>query len=191
MNIHLIHGIRSAGDVSVEKLIPYLPPGATRYPDYGWIEELETRRLNPLIAGCLLPYVQEGDVLIGHSNGAAIAYELAQRGAPVAGLVLINGALERNIVRPAQVGWIDVYYNPGDDITVAAELGARLGLVDTVWGEMGHAGYYGDDAFIANIDCSANRNMPVVSGHSAFFLPANVAAWGPFLAARIAQHFAA
>lgn len=68
----------------------------------------------------------------------SIGYDLMRQGAGFAGAVFINAALERTIYRPANVGWIDVYFNAGDTATEAAVIGASLGLTDPVWGEMGH-----------------------------------------------------
>jgi hypothetical protein len=40
------------------------------------------------------------------------------------GGIFINAALEQNILRRPWVPWIDVYFNAGDEITEAAQLGA-------------------------------------------------------------------
>lgn len=183
--IHLVHGIRSTAASPVAGLIPFLP-APVAFPDYGWIEELETRIVNPIIVGALLPYIQAGDVLVGHSNGCAIAYELLRQGAPARGAIFINAALNASVERPnATVQWIDVYSNRGDQVTELAKAGAIIGLTDPEWGEMGHSGYSGDDPLFTNIFCDTYRNMPVVCGHSDIFTPANLSAWGPFIASRI------
>jgi hypothetical protein len=183
--IHLLHGIHTDGPSWIEGFIEYLVPLAVSYPDYTWIAALETRVVNPIIVGCLKPYIAPGDVLICHSNGCAIGYDIMNAGAKMAGAVFINAALERNIVRPAGVGWIDVYFNNGDDITEAAMCAQRLGLVDKVWGEMGHAGYSGTDPKITSIDCGATPGEPFVSGHSDLGTPSKFAWWGPLIANRI------
>lgn len=188
--IHLIHGIHSStGKSAVEGLIPYLRAAGfdVRYPDYGWIAGLETRIANPIICGSLLPYIGADDILIGHSNGCAIAYDLlSRRGAKVAGAVFINAALEQSIQPLAP--WIDVYFNAGDDITEAAKIGAALHVTDTVWGMMGHAGYDGKDPSITNINCGSTPGLPVVSGHSDLFTPSKLAAWAPYIVSRIHAH---
>jgi len=186
--IHLLHGIRTGGPSPIEGLIPYLTGFEVAYPDYGFVWELETRIVNSAIVGTLLPYVKASDILIGHSNGCAIAYEMMQRAPQVAGAVFINAALETNIVRPPSCPWIDVYFNPGDQITELAQIGAAVGVVDRDWGQMGHAGYSGTDINITNINCGEQRNMPIVSGHSDFFTDRNLASWGPYLATRIQEH---
>jgi hypothetical protein len=188
--IHLIHGIHTEGPSPVKGLIPFLNAAGfeVRYPDYGWEAGLETRIVNPFVVGSIQPYVAPNDILIGHSNGCAIAYDLLQRGAKVAGAVFINAALERSIARLAP--WIDVYFNPGDEITEVAQLGERLGLTDCSWGAMGHAGYLGTDPLIASINCGSTPGMPVVSGHSDFFTPGKLAAWALYLINRIIAHLA-
>lgn len=183
MKIHLIHGIHTEGVSPVEGLIPYLAEWEVLYPDYGYILGLETRIVNPLVVGSLQPYIAPDDVLIGHSNGCAIAYDLMMRGVKVAGAVFINAALESNVSRPASCPWIHVYYNPGDQVTEAAQIAQRLGVVDPVWGEMGHIGYTGKDPMIATTNCGASPPLPVVCGHSDFFSPhTSLPGWGIYLA---------
>jgi hypothetical protein len=187
--VHLVHGIHTeTGDSMVKRLAPYLQDAGLTvfYPDYGWIAGLETRVANPLIVQAMLPYIEPGDLFIGHSNGCAIGYDLMNLGAPFEGAAFINGALEQNITRPTCVDWIDVYWNSGDNITEAAQLAQRLHLVDTVWGEMGHAGYKGNDPLIVNIDCGHAYGLQAVSGHSDLF--SKLGDWGPWIAHRVADH---
>jgi hypothetical protein len=189
---HLVHGIHSTGQTPIEGLSRYFPFGShIAYPDYGFILGLESRVVNPIITGTLQPYVSPLDIMIGHSNGCAVIYDLMHRGVAMAGAVFVNAALDPHIIRPTTVPWIDVYYNPGDTVTEAAQLGALLGIDDPVWGEMGHSGYQGTDAAIANFNCGATPGLPQVDGHSDFFTSGNLAGWGPFLAAHVAAHLAA
>lgn len=181
---HLVHGIRTrVNDPMVKELIPYLAAvGATVfYPDYGYESGFETRHVNPFIVDAILPYVQPGDLYIGHSNGCAIGYDLANRGAHFGGMIFINAALEAHIVRPAHIPWIDIYYNDGDTITEAAAIAEHLGIADAVWGEMGHAGYIGNDPNITSFNCGSTGDMPVVSGHSDLFTASKVTAWAPYI----------
>jgi pimeloyl-ACP methyl ester carboxylesterase len=186
MKVHLIHGIHTEGLSPIEGLRPLMPWPAA-YPDYGWIAGLETKVANPIVVGCLKPYIEPEDILIGHSNGCAVAFDLLNQGVQVKGAVFVNAALEQGIRRPPKCPWIHVYFNPGDEITEAAKLGAELGLVDPVWGEMGHGGYLGDDPQIFSTDCSSQRDMPRVWGHSDFFSPRNLPDWGAFLVARVGE----
>lgn len=184
--IHFIHGILTEPTSPVKGLLPYLQSvGPAVYPDYGYELAVDVKHVNPMIAGALLPYIQPGDILVGHSNGCALSYELLMAGALVTRAVFINGALETTFPLPAGLQSLDVYFNADDDITEAAAVAERLGLVDKVWGELGHAGYQGKDPRVTNFNCGLTAGMPVVQGHSDFFTPAKLAEWGPFLASRI------
>lgn len=191
MRIHVIHGIHNAfGETFLHPLLDLLRGAGhtTFFPDYGWVFGVETRISNPLVVRTLLPYIAPGDCVIGHSNGCAIAYDLMNLRAPISCAVFINGALAQKIMRPANVKWIDVYYNPGDEITEAAKVAQQLGIVDAVWGELGHAGYLGKDPNITNINCATTAGLPLVAGHSDIFTPAKFSAWGPAILKRLAAH---
>ena len=120
------------------------------HPDYGYILAAETRRINPMVEGLITPYIETGDVLIGHSNGCAIIYDmlftLTEKKVIPAGFIFINGALEQCITVPDGIGWGLCIYNAGDTITEVAKIAAFLGTAPRTWGEMGHAGYAGTDA---------------------------------------------
>jgi hypothetical protein len=186
--IHMIHGIHTGfNDVTVPGLVPYLERTGEYvvHPNYGYILAMETKRINPIVVGLLLPYIEPGDILIGHSNGCAIVHDLLVAGAKASGIVFINGALDRDVTLPFWVKWADVYFNDGDTITEVAELADRLGLVARCWGEMGHAGYSGQDVRFKNIDCGKTSGMPRVNGHSDLFTSVNLPAWGDFISKRI------
>lgn len=189
MRVHVIHGIHTNLDSPVKGLLPYLRDQGliALYPEYGYELALETRLLNPIIEGMIEPYINPSDVLIGHSNGCAIAYHLIQRGLMVAGAVFINGALEQEIKRPPTCGFIDVYYNPGDKVTEVAKIASEVGIVDDVWGELGHGGYVGNDPKITGFNCGNTAGLPMIDGHSDFFTPPKLKFWGPFLAKRLAS----
>lgn len=192
MRVHLVHGIHTAfGDPMVGELVPFLHEAGfeVKYPDYGWEAGLATKIINPYIVRSILPYIEPGDLFIGHSNGCAIGYDLMQHDAPIAGAVFLNAALAQHITRLSPCNWIDVYSNSGDQITEAAKIAQRIGLVDPVWGEMGHAGYLGDDAAIKNYYCDKIEGMPIALGHSALFLPTNIELWGRFIVNRIKERY--
>lgn len=191
--LHLVHGILTpVGKSGLLELVPYLRAAGfdVRNPDYGLITACETKLANPLIWRTLLPYIEPGDLYVGHSNGCAIGYDLVTAGAPLAGLVLIDAALERSITLPAGM-WADCYFNEGDTATEAAVVAADLGLSDPVWGEMGHAGYDGANPLISNVDCGhPPAALPIVSGHGDVFTPAKLAAWAPYIVERITSRLA-
>lgn len=196
--VHVVHGILDpVGSAGLLKLVPYLQQAGfdVRVPDYGLITAVETRIANPIIVRSLRPYVEPGDLYIGHSNGCAIGYDLIRgEGARPAGVVFINAALRRDIELPASM-WADVYYNSGDEATVAAVAAARLGLADPVWGDMGHAGYSGSNPAITSIDCGKaskglavlhdTQDLPAVSGHADIFTSPKVEAWAAYIVNRV------
>lgn len=192
--IHLIHGIHTeTGDSVVRGLIPFLEkiPGYTVvYPDYGFILGIESRRINRIVIGTLFPYIQPGDIVVGHSNGCCIGYELMVLGAPFVGGVFINAALDDDVTIPPQIKWVDVYSNEGDTITeVASAVEKFIGSpVDQYWGKMGHAGYTGKDGRVYNIYCDKNEWLPVVKGHSDLFSPTKLPWWGDYIVTRIVNY---
>lgn len=183
--LHLIHGIRTEPISPVKGLMQYLAGFEVSYPEYGYELALETRLVNPMLIGTLLPYIKPDDILVGHSNGCAIAYGLLEAGAPASRLAFINGALTTSWTLPEWVKSVDVYYNPGDDVTQIAQIGEELHIYPQNWGELGHLGYTGIDPRVSNFNCGATSQMPIVSGHSDFFTPEKLKIWGPFLANRL------
>lgn len=197
--IHLLHGIHTPyGDPKVKALIPYLTPlGNVVYPDYGYIMAIETKRMNPPLVGMLLPYIESGDWIVAHSNGCAIAYDLIGRLPPEItniGLVLIDGALRRDIVLPPCVRACHIYFNAGDQITEVAALAELLpfSLVDPNWGEMGHCGPTADvaqDPRVLVVDCAHTSGEMNDEGHSEIFVSPEIESWGPYIAKQmVARH---
>lgn len=192
MRIHLIHGIHTGfNNPTVPGLVPVLESTGIQvmHPDYGYILAAETRRINPMVVGLLKPYIDTGDVLIGHSNGCAVIYdllmELVKTSVKVRGVVFINAALSERVRLPEEIEWCDVYYNHGDTVTEIAKLAEWIGTAPRCWGEMGHVGYVGADARVTNIDCGNTPDMPKVDGHSDLFTAANLPLWGAFIKGRI------
>jgi hypothetical protein len=190
--IHLIHGIHTTpGKATISGLAVYLqgPVYDVVLPNYGYILAAETRRLNPMVVSMLLPYIEGGDVLVGHSNGCEIIYsmldDLINAGRIPRGLVFINAALDAKITIPEGIEWFDVYSNKGDTITEVAAIASWLGTAPRTWGEMGHSGYEGNDPRGKNIYCDTTPNMPIVVGHSEIGNPTNLPAWGKYINDRI------
>jgi hypothetical protein len=189
VKIHFVHGIMDlVGTSGLLRLVPYFQAEGfdCRVPDYGLITALETRIVNPIIERCLKPYIEPGDVYIGHSNGCAIGYDLMTGGAAFRAAAFINAALERDIKVPVGT-WLDVYYNEGDRATEAAVVAECMAIVSPVWGEMGHAGFDGVNPFVTNVDCGRpwSPSFPEVCGHSDIFTPAKLAVWGPYIVTQI------
>lgn len=183
----LLHGIHTQGPAPIEGLIPYLEEAdyEVLYPDYGYILGVETKLINPCLVGMALPFIQKDDWIIAHSNGCALGWELMHQGAPASRASFINPALDPDVLRPNNiVRWIDVYSNKGDEITEVAELGQRIGVLDPVWGEMGHSGYKGNDPVFFNVYADATTGEPRCCGHSDWFTPAHLAGgWALYMIA--------
>lgn len=190
MRIHLIHGIHTEPTSPVVPgLIPFLKrTGLPVFaPNYNFILAAETRRVNPMVANVLLPYIEAGDILVGHSNGCAIAHALLVLGAPASGLICINAALDNDIEIPKQLKWMTVYWNEDDTLVEVAQLASVVGIAPRAWGMMGHTGYTGPSLLPKSISCGKDRpvGMPWVRGHSDFFTHANLPAWGDDVRSRI------
>src|ERR1700735_2990569 len=169
----VVHGIMDpVGTAGILKLVPSLQAAGFEclVPDYGLVEATEAKIVNPLMVSWARPFMQKGDIWLGHSNGCAIGYELLMTGTEFAGMVFINPALQPNVIFPPGV-WADIYSNRGDDATVAAQVAHDFGIVDSLWGEMGHSGYSGSNPLIKNIFCDRSPPLPIVDGHSDIFTP--------------------
>jgi len=184
MRCHVVHGILDPlGKAGILKLVPLLQAAGFEclVPDYGFITAVEAKLINPSLVGTIRPYVLPGDLWIAHSNGCAIGYHLLAAGAPFGGMLLINPALQPNLSFPTGLRVI-VCSNKGDDATVLAQAGAQAGLLDPVWGEMGHTGYIGSNPDVQNLFADRCPPLPLVDGHGDIFTDAKFAgAWGPRL----------
>lgn len=185
--VHLVHGfnVTDGGKRTTDRLAPFFRGAglSTRQHDYGWIGLLGVRFANPRIAARIVPSVKPGDIGCGHSNGCLILAMAADLGAPFAGLVFINPALETERAIARHVKWVHVYHNRGDVPVEAAQ------ALDALpwnwghrhpWGSMGNVGYLGPDPRVRNFD--GGRFDPPVSGHSAIFAPSALSTWGPRIA---------
>ena len=158
---HLVHGfnVTDGGASTIDRVARYLPRlgYVPRRHAYGWRGLLGTLLGNPAVARSIASQVTPGDIGIGHSNGCAILSRVAELGAPLAGLVFINPALDNCWVAPAHVKWVRVFHS-GQDAAVSV---AKL-IPFVRWGDMGAAGYVGQDPRYINIDISPYS-------HSEFF----------------------
>lgn len=176
---HILHGFRvtDGGAGSIDRLCPHLGDAGwkTCEHDYGYFHLIKVRWCNGSVADAVKACVRRGDIGVGHSNGCAILAEAADRGAPFAGLVFINPALDEDRVISKHVPWVHVYYNEGDRAVWAAQ----VLQFSHPWGAMGRVGFKGDDARYLNIDCH-----PDVQGHSDIFT--KLEKWGPAITKRVA-----
>lgn len=180
LTAHLLHGfnVNDGGQGSIDRLKPYLARGGM-IPidhDYGYFGLLDIRLFggNARVAKEVAASVLPGDIGIGHSNGCAILAAAAALGAPFAGLVFINAALDEDCVVSKHVKFVHVYFNDGDYAVWAAQ----VFKFKHPWGPMGRVGFKGEDPRYLNIDCS-----PDVQGHSDIFTKLDK--WGPYIVRQI------
>lgn len=185
MTVHLIHGfnVSDGGRGSVGRLQPHIP-GAEIAHDYGWAGLVGLRCKNQKAIREILPKIKQGDVLIGHSNGALICWELARRlKGKLGAVIVINPAMRRDALWPAGLPVLCLS-NTDDWIVTLGRAWGRLasvgGLAPHGWGA---AGRYGFTTGQKNVKSWNTANPLVwgdnaVSGHSALFSDDKVAYWG-------------
>lgn len=185
MRVHLIHGIHSNGVGNTGKLAPYFRDAgfdvfARRYgwafaspailPGLvDWQNQRRAKRLAETIA--------DGDAIICHSNGAAVAWYIQAEHRELSALILVNPALDRdadfhNVTR------VLCLHNAGDDVVGWSSL-----VPFSSWGAMGRDGYAGTLANVVNVDgANPPDGLPKLWGHSALFDDYCLPHWGPALA---------
>lgn len=187
--IHLVHGIHvEERGGSPRLLAPYLKEAgfSVKVRSYGKLKWWQARFANENLAACFADSMKKGDIVIGHSNGVALACLAADYGVQLGGVVAIQGALDADRQWAPQIPWIDVIANRGDGVLTASTL-----LFGHMWGALGRDGYNGPaDSRITNIFTDERRpdGLPEALGHSQFFTHDVLAAWGPWYAARIRSH---
>lgn len=170
-NIHkLAAAFRAAGFCVIIPRYGYLP--ASLVGIFQWLD----RRL----ADSMTAFIEDDDILLGHSNGGALVYMITQT-RKIKGAILINAALESHIVPNAE--FVHVYFNSGDIVT---KLSAWLPC--HVWGAMGSIGYAGNDPRVVSIDQGKPpAGLPPLKGHSDIFKPNHVRPWSRYMAELCAQ----
>lgn len=185
MRIHLIHGIHSNGVGNTGKLAPaFREAGFDVFARrYGWafaspaILPGLVNWQNGRRAKRLAETIADGDAIVCHSNGAAVAYEIQAEHRELSAIILINPALDRDtdFHNTARVLCL---HNAGDDV-----VGLSAALPFNHWGMMGRDGYSGSLANVVNVDCAVPPDgLPKLWGHSDLFEPDKLRVWGPALA---------
>lgn len=182
----LIHGfnVRDEGDRTVGALAPFLESAGfhVKRPRYGWRGLLGVRYLNETFSQLIADLSEPGDILIGHSNGCAIAVEAAEKSThEFARLVLINPALDSDHLFPANIRRIDVWHSPSDGPVRFAKF-----LPWHSWGDMGAVGYRG--LYDPRVRSYNKENGFKVSSdsHSDVFEPGKIEFFGPLIVSKFA-----
>ncbi len=164
----LLHGfnVTDEGCATVGKLAPYFERRgfAVKRPRYGWRGLLGVRFLNNTFGRLVADLSEPGDIVVGHSNGCAIAVKALEHGAIFDQLVLINPALDSDYEFPANVRRVHVWHSPSD-----APVRFAKWLPWHSWGDMGAVGYTGDDPRVVSYDKERGFIGMSSSAHSDVF----------------------
>jgi pimeloyl-ACP methyl ester carboxylesterase len=188
MRVHLIHGIHSTHGGNTSRLAPYFRAAGfeVMVRAYGYAFALTsglTNWLNTRRAARLADAIKDGDAVVCHSNGAAVAWHIQAEHRMLSTAILINPALDRDTPFDNTRNVVCVH-NGGDDVVAWSVLAPF-----SAWGAMGRDGADGSQPNITNID-AANPplGLPRLWGHSALFEPANLTMWGMALAGVMRKH---
>ena len=111
--------------------------------DYGWTGLVSVTFATKRTAAKLCDVMLPGSIVVGHSNGAAIAYKSALMGAPIQQMVLINPALHKETLFDGVIlSGVDVYHAKDDKVVTWGKRWRKAAawFLDTDWGEMGRVG---------------------------------------------------
>ena len=187
MTVHLVHGfnVSDGGKDTVRRLEPFIPGSEIAY-DYGWTGLLFLKCNNAKAIAHIEPRIKPGDILIGHSNGALIIWQLVQKHADkLAGVILINPALRRDTIWPDGLQVLCLY-NSTDWVVQLGRIWARLvslgGLRFHGWGAAGRYGFDQKSETLSNWDTNSNAFSVRVEGHSGLFKEPGLTYWGRIIA---------
>lgn len=186
MRVVLIHGIHSKeGSNNMSVLWPwlqrYLPGTEVLLHSYGFMGFWRARWDNDRQAQRFAAAIRPGDVVVTHSNGAAITYLACKRhGARPFGVVNINPALDRWLTPSAQ--WVETIHSKGDRWVWLSQW-----LPGHIWGDQGRVGYRGLEDNTLNHDAAAFGPVMAYEGHCGLFEQARIDQWAAMIAGRIQE----
>lgn len=191
MTTYLLHGFNVAdgGKNTIARLQPYLP-GTEVLHAYGWVGLIRLRCVNARTVQELEREVQPGDVVIGHSNGCLIAWELSRR-VHLGAVVCINPALRRDTLWSSDTPVLCLH-NSTDWVVQLGRWWGRLtslgGIRPHGWGAAGQYGFTEEQENVTNLDTAAPYWPHPVKGHSGVFKdPEALAYWGQIIARWLAS----
>lgn len=178
----MLHGIKGTEpDKNIGKMAPAFRQcgfsvALPHYDSFNLWDMLTSKFIDSKLASILSTFIQPTDILLGHSNGAALAYLISKK-VHVQGCILINAALDTTKVPDAR--FTHVYYNGGDMVCSLSSL-----LPFSPWGAMGNQGYTGRPRHdLLNIDCGdPPYDLPPLSGHNAILEDGVTASWARYAA---------
>ena len=182
----MVHGIHSVeGNNNMSVLWPYLQRSLPGYTvalfSYGFMGFWQARWRNKRQAQRLAESLDDGDIIVTHSNGAAIAY-LAVRdyGARPEGIININPALDRWL--SADVPWVETIHSDGDRWVWLSQW-----IPGHIWGDQGKVGYKGKATNVINHNASKFGGVMAYDGHTCLFESVRIHLWARFIAHRIME----
>jgi hypothetical protein len=182
VRVHLIHGIHSSHGGNTSRLAPYIRAAGfeVMVRAYGYALALTsglTDWLNTRRATKLADAIRDGDAIICHSNGAAVAWHVQADHRMLSAVILVNPALDRDAPFD-NTGKVLCVHNGGDDVVGWSALAPF-----SHWGPAGRDGLDGSQPNARNINAGTPPpGLPSLCGHSALFDPAALPYWGPHLA---------
>lgn len=189
MTVYLLHGfnVGDGGKNTIARLEPYLP-GTEVLHAYGWVGLIRLRCVNARTVQELEREVQPGDVVVGHSNGCLIAWELSRR-VHLGAVVCINPALRRDTLWSSDTPVLCLH-NSTDWVVQLGRWWGRLtslgGIRPHGWGAAGRYGFDPQEN-VACWDTAAPYWPHPVKGHSGVFKdPEALAYWGHAIAGWLA-----
>lgn len=184
MATHLIHGfnVSDGGRGSIGRLAPFLCDPVPH--NYGWTFLFRLRWVNANAVASMLPSIRPGDVLVAHSNGCLIAWQLVKMGAPVAAVVCIQPALRRDTHWPSHVPVL-CCRNDDDWIVSLGRVWGRFISVTNPWKDRhgwGAAGRFGFTSGQPNVTNWDTGSLPFPAlGHSGLFKAPALWHWAPLI----------
>jgi len=186
----LVHGIfsRGSGATSIDRLGPFFRAAGWRIAqvDYGVRGPLGAFILNDDVARGLAMDAGPDDVVIDHSNGAAVGQRASlEPGARFQRMIHISGALDVDAVPGPAVRRCWVCHSPDDGVLAAARYVPRW-LGGALWGAQGRDGYRGDDPRMINLNLHDVLGVSTL-GHGGMFARELIGKLGPALTAAAGQ----
>jgi len=143
--VHILHGfnVRDSGESTVGMIVPEL----TRlgydciYHKWGWRGLFGCWAFNRKLVERLKDKIEEGDDVVGHSDGCNIAMWAAEDGAEIRRLILVNPALDNDKELPDQIEHCAVFCDPQD---VWVRISSWIPF--NRWGRMGATGPTSQDS---------------------------------------------
>lgn len=188
MRAHLIHGfnVSDGGNASIGRLLPFFDrdDDTAIMHAYGWVGLIRLRWRNAKVTRRILPEVQDGDVLIGHSNGCLICWELVEAGARPGLVICVQPAMRRDTDWPPHVPVLCLYNKRDWAVTLGRVWGRLVSVANPFkgmhgWGSAGRHGFTAGQSHVENWDTDIEPTP--ARGHSAVFHPPCLRWWAPRL----------